>query len=100
MGTNLLIISLGSLILIWSIDFFTTWYAKFLRRWMPDSRIRVLLGQLFWAILSVTFWFSLVNDDLSKLLSTTYFFFVLFIYSVRGLVHSLVRRNDKNSIFR
>jgi len=100
MRANLLIISVGSLVLIWSIDFFTAWYAKFLRRWMPDSKIRVLLGQLLWAILAVTFWFSLTRHDLSQLLSTTYFFFVLFIYSVRGLVASLIRGNSKNSLFR
>ncbi len=98
MGVNLLIISLGSLVLIWSIDFFTAWYANFLKRWMPDSRIRVLLRQLFWAILCAGFWFSLTNHDLSELLSTRYFFFVLFIYSLRGLVDSLVRGNNERSV--
>lgn len=41
MGAKLLTITIASLILILFIDFFTVWYAGFLRRWMPNNRIRV-----------------------------------------------------------
>lgn len=99
MGANLLIISVGSLLIMWFIDFFTVWYASFLKRWMPHFKIRVLLGQLVWAILAVIFWNTLYQSHLPELLSPTYFFFVLFIYSVRGLVDSLIKDRGEKSIY-
>lgn len=86
MGAKLLTISIASLILILFIDFFTVWYAGFLRRWMPNNRIRVLFSQLVWAILAVIFWYTLYFNHLPEEFSSDYFFFVLFIYSVRGLI--------------
>lgn len=97
MGANLLIISVGSLVMMWFIDFFISWYARFLSRWMPDFRIRVLLGQLVWALLAVIFWYTLYSRHLPDLHNPTYFFFVIFIYSVRGLVDSLIRGRQQSA---
>ncbi|MFQ5824388.1 MAG: hypothetical protein ACE5JB_10065 [bacterium] len=91
MGSKLLTITIGSLVIIWFIDLFTMWYAKFLKRWMPNIKLRVLLSQLIWAILAVSFWTTLYRNHLPETFSLTYFFFVLFIYSVRGLVESLIK---------
>ncbi|MFQ6113528.1 MAG: hypothetical protein ACE5NG_05495 [bacterium] len=98
MGTKLLTITLGSLVVIWFIDFFTVWYAKFLKRWMPNIKLRELLGQLVWAILALIFWNILYRNHLPETFSPTYFFFVLFIYSVRGLVHSLIKGRAQKSM--
>lgn len=96
MGAKLLTISAGSLVLIWCIDLFTNWYAKFLERWMPNIKIRTMLVQLVWAFLAIIFWNVLYYNHLPKSFSPAYFFFVLFIYSVHGLVTSLIRgRRDK-----
>ncbi|MFQ5706956.1 MAG: hypothetical protein ACE5HO_05865 [bacterium] len=94
MGSKLLTITLGSLLVIWVIDLFTSWYSEFLKKWMPNIKIRVLLGQLVWAILAVSFWLTLYREHLPETFTLTYFFFVLFIYSVRGLVHALVKGDD------
>lgn len=92
MGAHLLSITLGSLLLIWFIDLFVEWYSKFLLRWMPNIKIRTLLVHLFWALLAVIFWNALYQKHLPEAFSLTYFFFVLFIYSVRGLIDSFVRK--------
>ncbi|MFQ5676946.1 MAG: hypothetical protein ACE5G1_13700 [bacterium] len=97
MGSKLLASSIASLVLILFIDFFTVWYAKFLQRWMPNEKIRVLFGQLVWAILAVTFWYTLYLKHLPETFSPDYFFFVLFIYSVRGLIKSFFEKNKTHS---
>ncbi len=97
MGSQLIAVSVGSLLIIWFIDFFTRWYAKFLQRWMPNIKIRMLLSQLVWAILAILFWRTLYKSPLPESFNFTYFFFVLFIYSIRGLVESFVRRSGQPS---
>ncbi len=97
MGAKLLTISLGSLVLIWFIDFFMAWYGKFLTRWMPILKIRKLLGHLVWAFLAVLFWSILYYNHLPETFTMTYFFFVLFIYSVHGLVESFVKSRSQEA---
>lgn len=95
MGAQLFSITLGTLLIIWSIDLFVGWYSKFLQRWMPNIKIRVLLLHLLWAMLAMIFWNSLYSKHLPETFSLTYFFFVLFIYSVRGLIESFVKKTGK-----
>lgn len=98
MGLKLLTISIGSLLVIGVIDLFTVWYAEFLKRWMPHIKLRVLLGQLVWAILAVGFWSSLYHSYLPEQFTMNYLFFVLFIYSVHGLVESFIRGRNQKSL--
>lgn len=98
MGLKLITISIGSLLVIGVIDLFTVWYAEFLKRWMPHLKLRVLLGQLVWAILAVTFWSALSHKFLPDTFTLTYMVFVLFIYSVRGLVESLIKGRNKKAL--
>ena len=97
MGAQLLSITLGSLLVILLIDLFVQWYGKFLMRWMPNIRIRTLLVHLLWALLAVIFWNSLYQKHLPETFTLTNFLFVLFIYSVRGLVESFVRKPQKET---
>ncbi len=94
MGAKLLTISIASLILILFIDFFTVWYANFLKRWMPNKKIRILFSQLVWAVLAIIFWYTLYFNHLPEKFSPDYFFFVLFIYCVRGLISSFLKKGD------
>lgn len=94
MSSNFLLLSVGSLLVMWFVDFFLKWYAQFLKRWMPHVKIRVLLGNLVWAMLAILFWFTL-NNHLHT--GTSYFFFVLFIYSVKGLIDSLLSKEAESS---
>ncbi|NIV94840.1 hypothetical protein GWN42_19120 [candidate division KSB1 bacterium] len=98
MGSKLLVVSIGSLLLIGFIDFFTAWYGKFLTRWMPNLKIRRLLGHLVWAILAIIFWNTLYHDHLPETFTPTYFFFVLFIYSLRGLIDSFIRARGQKAV--
>lgn len=98
MGAKLLSITLGSLVVIGFIDLFTFWYANFLKRWMPNIKIRILLGHLVWAILALSFWRTLYHQHFPETFTLTYFFFVLFIYSVRGLIDSLIKGRHQKSI--
>ncbi|MCG8607531.1 hypothetical protein MJD09_21430 [bacterium] len=95
MGAQLLAVSVGSLLIIWFIDLFTKWYAGFLQQWMPNIKIRILLGQLVWAILALLFWRTLYNNHLPESFNFTYFLFVLFIYSIRGLVQSFINSSRR-----
>ncbi|MFQ5770083.1 MAG: hypothetical protein ACE5HX_06080 [bacterium] len=91
MGSKLLTVTIGCLAIIWFIDLFTSWYANFLKRWMPNLKIRILLGHLVWAILAISFWMTLYRNHLPESFTLTYFFFVLFIYSIRGLIGSFIK---------
>lgn len=92
MGAQLFTITLGSLLIIWLIDFFVEWYAKFLKRWLPSAKMQALLMSLVWVFLALIFWNSLYHKHFPETFSLTYSLFVLFIYSVRGLIDSFVRR--------
>ncbi|MFQ5641664.1 MAG: hypothetical protein ACE5IR_27125 [bacterium] len=96
MGAKLLTISIGSLLLIMFIDFFTQWYRKFLMRWMPHVKIRILLGHLVWALLAAFFWNAFYRDLVPETFSITYLFFVLFIYSIRGLLDSFIKARSQD----
>ncbi|MFQ5603646.1 MAG: hypothetical protein ACE5HS_10300 [bacterium] len=96
MGAKLLTVTIGSLLIIWFIDLFTLWYAKFLKRWMPNLKIRHLLGHLVWAILAIGFWSTLYRNHLPETFSPTYLFFVLFIYSIRGLIGSFINVRNQS----
>ncbi len=98
MGENLLSVSLGTLVIIGFIDLFSLWYARFLKRWMPNSSIRALLNQLVWAILAVLFWMTLYRNHLPDTFNLTYFLFVLFIYSIRGLIESFIKARKEKTV--
>lgn len=85
-----LLITLGSLLVITFIDLFHLWYVRFLEKRMPDLLLRRRLRQLVWAMLAVSFWTALrlvATPDQHSFLT---FLFVLFIYSVRGLIFSFL----------
>lgn len=97
MGAQLFTITLGSLLIIWFIDLFVEWYSKYLRRFMPSKKIQSLFVNLVWALLAFIFWNALYRNHLPETFSLNYFLFVLFIYSLRGLIESFVRKAQKEN---
>ena len=95
MSSNFLLLSIGSLLVMWFVDVFLSWYVQFLKRWMPHIKLRLLLGNLVWAILALLFWTTL-NSHLHT--GVSYLFFVLFIYSVKGLIDSLLSRSHDTPV--
>lgn len=90
MGDRLLLATIGTLLVIAVIDAFVAWYARFLERRMPDLQLRRRLRQLVWAVLAVSFWSALTHMASPDEPSFPYFLFVLFIYSLRGLIVALL----------
>ena len=64
---------------------------------MPNIRLRLLLGHLVWAILTVLFWNTLYKNHLPESFNLTYLIFVLFIYSIRGLLKSFITRLNQET---
>lgn len=88
MGLRILSVTVGALILVGTVDFFSHWYGHFLTRRPITNQLRILLRRTFWAVFAVTFWLALLNYGLPEQFDTTHLLFALFIFSVRGLILS------------
>jgi len=91
MGLKLLSITAASLIMLGFIDVFVRWYGHFLQRRIPEARTRQLFLKLVWAILACLFWANLYFRGMPQTFEFSYFLFVVFIYSVRGLIASFLK---------
>ncbi len=98
MVDRLLLATIGTLLVIAVIDVFDIWYARFLERRLVDSHLRKRLRQLVWAVLAVSFWSALVHMATPDQRTFPYFLFVLFIYSLRGLIVALLPANWRMSV--
>lgn len=96
MGLKLLSTVVGPLAVMGVIDFFVSWYSRFLQNRMPDARIRTMLGRFVWAMLAGLFWILLYSRGLPQTFGSSYFLFVLFIYSVHGLIAAFFKKNAKD----
>ena len=86
MGEKLLTATVASLVIIWAIDWFDGWYDRFLERRGLNPRLRKNFRMIQWVVLALLFWFSLVNAGLPPKFGSAFFLYVLFIYSLRGLL--------------
>jgi len=93
MGLRMLSVTIGALVFLGTVDFFSHWYARFLNHRPISDQLRILLRRTFWAVFAVTFWVALLNYGLPEQFDTTHLLFVLFIYSVRGLIISFFFKN-------
>lgn len=87
MGAKLLTVTIASLILILFIDFFTVWYAGFLRRWMPNNRIRVLFlaslfGQFWRSFFGAHFILIICLKSSVPIIFSLFFLFTVFVGSL------------------
>ncbi|NOZ56656.1 MAG: hypothetical protein GXO73_07700 [Calditrichaeota bacterium] len=86
MGEKLLTATVASLVIIWAIDWFDGWYERFLERRGLSPQLRKNFRMIQWVVLALLFWFSLVNAGLPPKFGSAFFLYVLFIYSLRGLL--------------
>ena len=91
MGLQLLTVTLGSLIMLGFIDAFITWYKQFLDRRFPFPKVKHLLIPLSWVILAIIFWLHISLRRIPEF-DMSHFLFAAFIYSLKGLISSFVRR--------
>lgn len=93
MGLRLITMTLASLIMLGFIDAFITWYKQFLDRRFPFPRIKPLLIHLSWVILAIIFWLHISFRRIPEF-DMSHFLFVAFIYSIKGLITSFMRRES------
>lgn len=85
MGLRILSVTIGALVLVGVVDFFSGWYYRFLNKRPISDSLRIILCRILWAVFALTFWLALLRFGLPEQFDTTHFLFVLFIYSLRGL---------------
>ncbi len=90
MGLRILTVTIGALALVGVVDFFSGWYARFLKQRPISERLQISLRRILWAVFALTFWVALLHFGLPEQFDTTHFLFVLFIYSVRGMLVSFI----------
>jgi len=94
MGLRIFSITLASLLMLGFIDAFINWYGHFLNRKLPFPNMRYLFIRLMWVILCIVFWLHMVFRRLPESFDLSYFLFVAFIYSVKGLIGSFFSRPE------
>jgi hypothetical protein len=94
MGLRILTITVGALVLVGLVDFFSNWYGRFLTNRPISEQLRILLRRILWAVFATTSWVALLHFGLPEQFDTTHFLFVLFIYSLRGMIVSFVTSNN------
>jgi hypothetical protein len=97
MGLRILTVTVGALTLVGIVDFFSGWYGRFLSQRPISESLRIILRRILWVVFALTFWMALLHFGLPEQFDTTHFLFVLFIYSIRGMIVSFVISNDKNA---
>ncbi len=94
MGLQMLIVIVASLLLVGFIDVFVNWYGKYLFQYLPFAKLRVLFRRLLWVVLAILFWLNFWIRHTQQSLDISYFLFVGFIYSVKGLIYAFVKSNN------
>ncbi len=92
MGEHLISTLLITLGLFIGIEFFVDWYRQFLiRRRLPDHYQRAIL-QIMWVLLSLILWNALYRRFMPEEFDGSHLLFALFIFSLRGMLLSFIRR--------
>ena len=93
MGKHLFVVALISLFMLLWIDVFKRWYGRFLaRRGMSLKNINTMM-RIFWVILAMIFWYTLLHRGMPTEFSITHFAFTLFVYAFYNLIASFFRRS-------
>lgn len=95
MGENILTITLISIFLAGVIDIFTAWYLKFLKKRKINADLAQFIIRSTFVILAFLFWRAFIHNIDSKTLSSTHFFFALFVYCMIRLIASFYKKDVK-----
>ena len=92
MGLRILSITIASLIMLGFIDAFINWYRQFLDKRFPFPNMKPLLIPFIWVILAIIFWLHMYFRHIPESFDMSHFLFVAFIYSIKGLITSFMKR--------
>jgi len=93
MGKHLFVVSFLTLFMFIWIDVFRRWYFLFLRRRGMSVRSSNTMMRIFWVLLTMVFWYTLLQRGMPKEFSITHFAFALYIFSFYGMLRSFFRKN-------
>jgi len=91
MGEHILSISLLTLFMFFWLDVFWKWYNTFLLKIGFDHHVIRFAKRLFWTVMALIFWFTLINGELPEQFTLGHFAFALFIYSLYQTIRSFAR---------
>lgn len=92
MGEYLFVTLFTTLILLLAVDIFAKWYRKFLVRRKLPVHMRGFILQAMWVLLALLSWNALYRKFLPIEFDVSHLLFTLFIFSLRGLILSLLER--------
>jgi len=92
MGDKLFVVTALTLFMFLGIDWFSRWYDNFLTNSVVSSKYRKTLLKMVWAISATCFWIALFKKAMPDSFSISYFLFALFIFSLFGLIRSVLTR--------
>ena len=90
MGEYLFVTLLTTLLLFLAVELFVKWYRKFLVRRKLPAHIRGFILQAMWVLLALLSWNTLYRKFLPIEFDASHLLFALFIFSLRGLILSLL----------
>ncbi len=91
MGEHILSISLLTLFMFFWLGVFWKWYNKFLQKIGFDEHVIRFAKRLFWTVMALIFWFTLINGELPNEFTLGHFAFALFIYSLYQTINSFAK---------
>ena len=97
MGLRLLVVVIASLILIFLIDIFISWYEKFLRYRFSNDRIILQIKRLVWIILALLFWMNLSARRMLSSIDISHLLFVVFIFCVYGFLVTFYKKRTNGT---
>lgn len=93
MGDYLFVVAALTLFMFFWIDLFQSWYSKFLtRRGLAPQTIRTLM-LIFWVVLTLVFWYTLLHRGMPDEFTIGHFAYALFIYALFHLLKAVFKRN-------
>lgn len=93
MGKDLFSTLFATLFLMTIVEAFAGWYRKFLVRRRLPLYLRRLIVQIMWVLLALLLWNMLYRNFMPAEFDLSHLLFALFIYALRGLVVSILRKN-------
>lgn len=94
MGKHLISTLLTTLIAILGIELFVGWYRNFLKKRRLPQHLQRAIEQILWVLLSLILWNALYRKFMPAEFDGSHLLFALFIFSLRGLFLSLVRKPE------